>query len=289
MTLKFARSVALAVAGALVLAGCLVSPGKFVSMLDLRKDGHFAFTYSGEIGVLGLSKLAEMGAKADRDKAKFEAQPCYKDDSMDERPCTKDELAKQKDDWDAEQKASAEKEKKNLESMQALLGGIDPTSPQAGEELAERLRKQAGWKTVTYKGDGLYVVDFALSGVMDHDFAFPTIERMPMVSAFVTLNLRGDGAVRIDAQAFGPANNANPMANFGQLAAMGAALSDKDDDADKLPLPTLDGTFTIVTDGTILANNTNDGPAKDPRGLKLEWKVNQRIAAPPMALIKLGH
>ncbi len=289
MTFKFARTLGLAVAGALLLAGCFVVPGKFVSTLDLRKNGHFAFNYTGEINVLGLSKLADMGSKADHDKAVFEAQACYKeDDSLDERPCTAEETAKQKHDWETAQAESAARDRKNAEALQAMLGGIDPNSPQAGEELAERLRKQAGWKSVVYKGNGLYVVDFAMAGVLDHDFTFPTIERMPMVAPFVALNLRADNAVRIDAQAFGPASSANPMSNFAQMAAMGGPGDGKADDA-KPALPTLDGTFTIVTDAPILANNTNDGPVKDSGGQRLEWKVNARTQAAPMALIGPLH
>ncbi len=54
----------------------LVSPGKFTAALDLRKDGSFSYSYKGEIYLLGLSKLAEMGAK---DDDTFKPAACYKD------------------------------------------------------------------------------------------------------------------------------------------------------------------------------------------------------------------
>ncbi len=52
--------------------------------------------------------------------------------------------------------------------------------------------------------------------------------------------------------------------------------------------PTMDGTFAIVTNGRILANNTDEGPAETSGGSRLEWKINQRTKRAPTALIKLG-
>jgi hypothetical protein len=74
-----------------------------------------------------------------------------------------------------------------------MLGGMGPSSPHAAEEFAQRLRRQAGWKRVDYKGDGLFEVDFAIEGRLDHDFTFPTIERFPMANQFVQVALRSDG------------------------------------------------------------------------------------------------
>ena len=268
----------------LALSACLLTPGRFTSALDLRKDGRFTFTYTGEIHVLALSKLAQMG-----DKKTFEPDKCY-DDDMKERTCTADELAEQKKSWDEEQKANAEKNKKDAEGMKAMLGGLDPSDPKAAEELAERLRRQVGWKSVVYKGDGLYLVDFALSGRLDHDFAFPTIERFPMSNPFVQLTRRADGTVRMDATGFGPGSGGmggggNPFA-----AMMGGAMaSGPDGKPDPAQAPQYDGTFTLTTDGTVLANNTDEGPKSDPAGQKLLWMVNPRIPAAPTALVKLAN
>ena len=273
----------------LLLAACLISPGKFTSTLDVRKDGRFTYTYTGEVFMLGLSKLAEMGRNT---KAVFEPSTCYKDDSMDERPCTKAELDKQKADWEDEQKAKVEKDKKDGEMAKAMFGGLDPSDPKAAQEFADRLSRQAGWKSVIYKGDGLYQVDFAISGKLDHDFTFPTIERFPMANAFVTLVRRNDGSLRIDAPGFGPGSSAGGMSNFAQMAAMGAAMdkAGKDSkDGDTPPnMPQLDGTFTLTTDAEILANNTDEGPVAVTTGKKLEWRVTQRTTNAPTALVKLG-
>lgn len=292
MTLPFRR---LATAGvvavlSLLLSACLVSPGKFDARLDIRKDGRFSYSYTGEIYMLGLSKLAEMGRKS-KGSEKFEPQPCLKqDDSMDERPCTKDELATQKADWTAEQKRAADKDKEDAEMARAMLGGIDPANPKAAEELADRLRRQAGWKSVVYKGDGLFVVDFAIAGRTDHDFAFPTIERMPMANAFLMLNRRTDGSIRLDAPSFGPANSpAGGMGGFAQLAAMGAAMDKAKDGEDVTPkLPVAEGRLVLTTDAHILANNTDEGPKADPAGQRLEWTITPRSTSAPTALVKLG-
>lgn len=268
---------------AMVLTGCMLSAGKFASTLDLRRDGRFTYSYSGEIYLLGLSKLVEMGRKSDGNGT-FEAAPCYNDDAdAAERDCTKDELAQQKEDWDAAAKRRAEKDKREGEMMRAMLGGIDPADPKAADELAARLRKQAGWRSVEYKGDGLFVVDFTLSGMVDHDFTFPTIERFPMANAFVTINRRSDGTLRIDAPGFGRGANGDPLRSFAMLAAMG----EKQEDVPQLP--ELNGTFTLTTDATILANNTEDGPKTDQGAQRLDWTITPRTTVVPTALIKLGN
>jgi len=275
-------------AATLLLSGCFVSPGSFTSAIDLRKDGRFSYAYNGEIYLLGLSKLAELGSKS-KWLEPFKAESCYNDDAeMTVRECTRDELDKQKADWEENRRADMERKKRDSEMMKAVLGGIDPSNPKAAEELADRLRRQAGWKSVVYKGDGLFVVDFAISGRLDYDFQFPTMERFPMANAFVVLNKRADGAVRMDAPAFGQPAQGNPMANMGQLAAMGAALDTKDKDGSALKLPELNGTLVLTTDGSILANNTDEGPAAGTTGQRLEWKITPRTTAAPTALVRLG-
>lgn len=258
----------------LALSACLLSPGKFASTLDLRKDGRFTFAYSGEINILALSKLAQMG-----DRKAFSPEPCY-DDDMKQRPCSTQEQAAQRQAWEETQKANAEKKKQDADNMKAILGGLDPADPRAAEELGARLRRQVGWKSVIYKGNGLYVVDFALAGRIDHDFAFPSIERFPMANPFVQLSRRADGSVRVDAPGFTAANGGgNP---FAALMAMGEAKSETP------PMPQIDGTFTVTTDGQILANNTDEGPQPDPAGQRLGWIITPRSAAAPTALVKLA-
>lgn len=283
--------IALAVAAlSLLLAACFLTPGKFTSNLDLRRDGTFAFNYAGEIHMLELSKLAAMGAKQANEE--FSASACYNDD-YDERPCSKKELDDQRKQWDDEQKATAEKKKDESEKMRAVFGGIDPSSPEGAQELANRLRKQAGWRKVDYKGNGLFEVDFAIAGRLNHDFTFPTIERFPLSETFVVVNLRADGSARVDAPGFAQNQSSNPFGNVMALAAMGGAggkaEGEETNSEAAAALPQIDGRFSITTDGTILANNTDEGPAAIAGGQRLDWTITPRTTAAPTALVRLRN
>lgn len=269
---------------AMAVAACFVSPGKFAETLDLRKDGRFTYTYKGEIWVLGLTKLAQM---AEAEKNTFKPNPCYNDDTGAERECTKDELASQKAEWEEDRKIAEKSNKDRDAALMAMLGGLDPSDPKAGEELAERLRKQVGWKSVIYKGDGVYEVEFVMSSRLDYDFAFPTMERMQGLTPFITLTRRADGSVRVSSPLFEDQGNTNGQ-GLGAMAMIGMMGGPGGKDADMAGIPVLDGTFTLTTDGTILANNTLDGPAADTAGQRLTWKLNARNTEAPMALIQLA-
>jgi hypothetical protein len=275
----------------LALTGCFLQPGKFDSTLDLRKDGTFTFSYKGQIYLLALSRIAELASKAEANDGDFVEQPCYDKEAFDERPCTSDEVAEQKRSWADEKQRKLKEAEKNSEMMRAMLGGIDPADPEAAGEMAERLRRQAGWRSVTYAGDGLFEVDFALSSKLTHDFAFPTLERFPMTNVFIMANRRIDSAIRIDAPGFAAQSATNPMQGVmsGMAGAFGAAATAETgtDDPSLAAIPEIDGTFRIVTDGQILANNTDEGPRPGPAGQMLEWRITKRTRTAPMALVKL--
>lgn len=280
-------AIATAAVGALVLTGCILSAGKFTAALDLRRNNSFSFAYTGEVYILGLSKLAEM-ERANRAEAVFTPSLCYTEDGDEptERDCSKDELDQQRADWDEQQKSAAANKQREGAAMRTMLGGIDPGDPKAAEEIAARLRKQAGWRSVEYKGDGLFLVDFAITGQLDHDFVFPTIERMPQANAFVTLARRNDGTVRIDAPGFTAGMGGDPMRTMMGLAAMGDPEAN---DSEVPKLPELAGTFSLTTDAEILANNTEDGPSAMTTGKQLKWTISVRTEQAPTALVKLGQ
>lgn len=286
----------------LLLAGCMLMPGRFVSDLTVRRDGTFAFHYKGEIVMLALSPQARgksaaaaLPDQADEQVAVFEERPCSDARSGDPRPCTRDEIDAQRTAWAANRAdtgkgagkaADADGEK----AMRALLGGIDPSDPRAAQEFADRLARQQGWKSVINKGNGKFEVDYEIAGRLDHDFTFPTIERLPMVMPFVAVIRRADGTVRIDAPAFAnTGGNGNPFASLGALAALGNADKKQATPAAQ-QFPVLDGTFIVRSDGQVLANNTDEGPQADPAGgQRLVWKVDARTAAAPTALLRLGR
>ncbi|PZQ54117.1 MAG: hypothetical protein DI555_13680 [Novosphingobium pentaromativorans] len=255
---------------ALLAAACIFAPGKFTSTLDLRKNRTFSFRYAGEIVMVPL--------QMSKPKA-FEPEACH-DEDYNDRPCTEEELAQQKTDWE---KSTEEKRKSDAQAAQMLTGGLDPSDPKAGEQIAEKLRRQTGWNKVVYIGDGKFDVDFATTGRLDHDFAFPTIEGFAMSNSFVQLTLRRDGSVRMDAPSFGPQGGAAGM------GAMMSGLAQEKGGSDATPGTTAaDGIFTLTTDGEILANNTDEGPQTAPGGKALVWTINPRTAAAPTALVKLA-
>lgn len=266
---------------ALLLSACLLTPGKFTSSLDIRRSGDFSFAYKGEISMIGVTQLARMGKP--EEKPDFQAKPCS-DSEEKERTCTAAELADQKREWEASRAQARERERRETDNMKAMLGGLDPTDPRSIEEFAARLRRQAGWRAVTYKGDGLFDVDYALSGKLDHDFLFPVIEKFPTTFSFIQVMRRNDGTVRIDAPGFAPSSSNNMLSSmvFGGMGSFGR-------DNPAMRLPEMEGSITVITDGQVLANNTDGGPRATPGGQQLEWRVNVRSAAAPMALIRLAN
>jgi hypothetical protein len=73
--MKIARLTVALAAPLLLLASCLLSPGKFVSTLDIRKDRSFTFTYVGEV-------LAMEPKAIDGDGKALPAKPGPPDDSV---------------------------------------------------------------------------------------------------------------------------------------------------------------------------------------------------------------
>ena len=277
----------LALLSPLLLTSCFLTPGKFTSNLSLMKTGNFSYSYKGEIQLLALSKLAEMGKNTPEE---FEETPCF-DDEFELRDCTKEEIAEQRADWEDSAQQRMASKRQEAEQVKAMLGGIDPSSPEAAAEFVELLKRQRGWKSVVDKGDGLFEVDFAIEGQLSHDFAFPMIERMPVGSSFVTVILRDDGKVRVDATGFAAQGAGNPMqAMMGGMFGM-AQLSAQGGEGGQPPVKIAmpDGVFTIRTDGQILANNTDEGASAEGGARVLTWEISPRTDQAPTALIDLSQ
>jgi hypothetical protein len=136
--------------------------------------------------------------------------------------------------------------------------------------------KYAGWRTVTYRGHGLFDVDYHFEGRATQDFLFPALPDNNLIIPFIALRRRTDGSVLVTAPAF--TGGAGPMS----AAAAGAG-----DMAKGGPVSRANGRFTIVTDGEILTNNSEDGPAPHPIGRQLHWDVGAASNKIPEALIRL--
>jgi hypothetical protein len=256
-----------AIAAPLLLTSCLWGPGKFTSDLTLRKDGSFTLDYRGEI----VLQIPEDVAKVEPWRA--DMAHCYvgageadsatkvnvysKDSSgriveqtPKERPCTAAETARLKSDYEKREADKAAQKKKQSEEMAKLFGlpGLDDASSRA---FAAKLMKYAGWRSVTYRGNGVFDVDYHMEGRATQDFVFPALP-----------------------------GGAGPLME--RMAAAGAA-----GDTKTSMVSHAQGRFTVVTDGEILTNNSEDGPSPSPIGRQLHWDVGPASNKIPETLVRL--
>lgn len=112
---KFA-ALGLAIIAPMSLSGCLLLPGQFDSELNVMADGQFAFTYKGQIQLVGLANLINDTLEADATQTEFTAS-CYG-----ELP---DETKKAKDDRKAKAKQKAEADTATAAAGIAEIGGDD--------------------------------------------------------------------------------------------------------------------------------------------------------------------
>lgn len=258
----------LTIASPLLLTGCLWGPGKFTSDLSLEKSGDFVLDYRGEI-VLQTPPDATLEPWNDT-MARCTEDSKGEDDRQ--RPCTKAEIAGQKAQHE---KRAIEKRKEN-EEMAKMFGlpGFDEESNRA---FAAKLSKYAGYRSVQYRGKGVFDVDYHFEGRATQDFVFPVMPDNDFLVPFIAIRRRADGSVLVTAPAF--TGGAGPLA---ARAGSAAASSMKGG-----PVSKAQGRFTIVTDGEILTNNSEDGPAANPAGQQLHWDVTASSSKIPEALIRL--
>jgi hypothetical protein len=266
-----------AVSAMLLLASCLWGPGKFVSDLTLKKDGSFVLDYRGEI-VLQLPPDAGAnevwkpamahcyeGAMKGTSGQVPGGEPGVK---AKERPCTPAELDEQRSKHDQKQA-----EAKQMASVFGLPG-LDDESNRA---FAAKLSKYAGWRSVAYRGNGVFDVDYHMEGRATQDFLFPALPDDNLLIPFVAIRRRADGSVLVTAPAL-----------TGGAGALGAGIPGGDSaDRKGMPVSRAQGRFTIITDGEILTNNSEDGPAPHPLGRQLHWDVGPATNKIPETLIRL--
>ena len=292
-TKRRAAITSLLAALSMVLTGCFLTPGKFDSTLTLTKDNSFTLTYEGEMFFLPLAP----GAMKDNidTPAEFGGGYCFNDETYEERECSEEERAQQKADWEIDQSASAKNEEERLQQVAAALGGIDPKDPEAGNKMAQMLERQRGWNSVRYMGNGTFQVSYAITGQLGHDISFPMIEGIPSIQPFVQVILRDENTVRVNAPGFAKPAGDNPMTGllmggFTQginESLRGDATADPEDTSNNVPQ--MRGTFRIITDGKVLANNTDEGPSSINGRDTLSWDIAVTTSAAPTALINLGE
>jgi hypothetical protein len=293
----------LSVATPLLLTGCLWGPGKFTSDLALRRDGGFVLDYRGEI-VVQIPK-DELSPKPWTDSQAYcyvgrspgetstipiviapPAPPPPKPPSVGQtlppglavpkrRTCTPAEIARQREAFEKNEASSAERKRAEAQNMAKMFGlpGLDDESSRA---FAAKLTKYAGWRSVTYRGNGVFDVDYHFVGSAKQDFVFPMLPDNDFLIPFVAIRRRADGSVLVTAPEF--------VGGAGPLGTRAAGLPGS---ARGMPISRAQGRFTVSTDGEILTNNSEDGPAPGPIGRSVHWDVSAASNKIPETLIRL--
>ena len=271
----------------LLLTGCLWGPGKFTSNLALNKNGSFVLDYRGEVVLQvpddngtpepwndGMARCYEDGRTEMGPDITIDMSSSDKEET---RPCTQGELAKLKSQYEKESAQKAEKKRQENEQM-AKMFGLPGSDEESNRRFAANLMKYAGWRSATYKGKGVFDVDYHFEGRLTQDFAFPMMPDSDMLIPFIMLRRRADGSVMVTAPAL-----TGGRGPFGARAKM-LGLPDKGNDG---PMSRAEGRFTISTDGEILTNNSEDGPVASAGGRQVHWDVGPGSEKVPEMLVRL--
>jgi hypothetical protein len=252
----------------LLLVGCLLTPGKFTSSLDVARDGSFTFRYEGEIILVTNKSMMDQAGQS----TAFE--PECEDEAGDRRDCTVEEIAEARRKFDEEQKAKAEREAKESAEMATMLGGIDPNNEATMTEFAARLEREAGWKSVKHRGEGIFDVEYEVVGKLDRDFVFPLFPRFNFIVPAVMITRRDDNAVLVRAPGFGdPSGSGAGSSGMGPMTGGGSKA---------------EGVFTIRTDAQIATNNSEEGASTQQGKQVVQWRVTPLNRNAPEALLRLS-
>ena len=245
------RPLAAALMLPLLLTGCLFFPGKFESALTIHADRSFTFSYKGEVLAIDMEGL--MGkAMAEGMKAGAKAKGAKDKDAKEALPdltLTPEEKAKQDETF---------------------------------RKLAAELAKESGYRTVEYRGNGVFYVDYAISGVLTHNFLYPYNLDNHVLMPWIVIELRGKDMIRVKAPGY-----ARPdMSGMGMGGSMGALGA--------MPLPgaenpagRMEGTFTLTTDAELVSQNNEEGAEQVGSDKTVVWKVNASTADAPMASLRV--
>jgi hypothetical protein len=252
--MRYFMRAALALASSLLLSACLLTPGKFVSTLDIRADRSFAFTYKGEVIAVDMDGAVNASSPAGGD-----ADAPVREESVYRAIALRDD-----------QRANG-KTPKPATPQDDFSDGKDQAQKMGA--IAAALSREKGFRTARYLGEGKFDIDYAIAGKLDHAFVFPFNIDAQIVFPFVAVELRGDDRVRVKAPGY--ANDANKSRN-----PMGRSP------AEEKAAQALDGTFTLTTDATIVSQNQEEGPAPSPQGRMIVWKVDPLTTEAPTAVLK---
>ncbi|WP_010544325.1 hypothetical protein [Sphingomonas elodea] len=246
---KMWRALALVVLAPIVLASCVFVPGKFDSALTIHRDRSFTFTYKGEVVAIDLKGMGGAFMKAtDAEEAKKKGK-------------------------------DAEAELARTEAAKAANAAIAARRDDEYRKLAVELAKEAGYRSVEYRGNGIFHVDFALSGVLDHAFVYPYNQDNEIILPWIAIELRGKDALRVKAAGF-----ARQKSDAAGLGGMGSGLMDDTAQA----ADRMDGTFTLTTDAEVLSQNNENGAETVGSERVIRWQIGTKTKDAPMASLRVA-
>ena len=249
MTARLSR-IALVLLLPCLLVSCVLTPGKFVSTLKIDADRHFTFTYVGEVIALqddDMTKgLGDMSTPTPTDPASSDDDPAP----------TLQQIAFQDKDGDKSASPAAKKAAADAKNR----------------ALAAALSKEAGYRKVTYLGDGKFSIDYSISGTLDHGFVYPYNIDAEALFPFIAVELRANNTVRMKAPGY---------ANASESKGMGMPGMDKSSSA-------LDGVFTLDTNAEIVSQNNEEGPVTTAGRKTITWKVTSLTKDAPSAVLRMA-
>jgi hypothetical protein len=144
-------------------------------------------------------------------------------------------------------------------------------------EIATALSKEAGYRSVVYRGKGKFDIDYAISGTLTHSFLFPFNVDAQAILPFVMVEVRQGNTVRVRAPGFsGNQNNGGAVSGLG---GMGGGASDGS--------KYLDGQFTLDTDAEIVSQNNEEGAKSVGRRKQIAWRATPLTKDAPTAVLRL--
>lgn len=140
MQLKKIATLGLALVAPFSLSGCLLLPGEFDSEMTVMADGQFAFSYKGQIQLVGLANLLNDTIDSEGTNTEF-AAACY--GALPEAEKSEAEKKKDRKRQQAEAKAAAD-----AAAVDAALAEIAPESAGTAASVAAQEDAAAGAATI---------------------------------------------------------------------------------------------------------------------------------------------
>ena len=137
--------------------------------------------------------------------------------------------------------------------------------------MAEALAKEAGYRSVSYAGDGKFLIDYAISGTLNHAFVYPFNSDAEVVFPFLVVELRGKDMVRVKAPGFAADGD-----KAGGMPGMDKAAS------------RLNGSFTLDTDAQIVSQNNEDGASEAGGRRTIRWQATPLVKDAPAATLRVA-